>query len=206
MAHKKSLLFVLVCIILVGVVLLAFWFSREEKEEERPAISTRVTTTKVMDTATRAEFEGSFERYQELSDEFGFFDNSQVEAIDGMEQFYRATLTQDFGGLFQIRLTAYFLDDAYQNCVLRYLDWSAPASISIQVNPASILWEESEAGGYLLFARYGVDIQQLELRPEDAEAIRNFTWEEEPFFQESKESFFGFGDVSLLIAPQPRSD
>lgn len=206
MAHKKSLLLVLICIILAGVMLFALWFFREEREEERPAISSRVTTTKVMDTATQAEFEGSFERYQERSDEFGFFDRSQVEAIDGREQFYRATLTQDFGGLFQIRLTAYFLDDAYQNCVLRYLDWSAPASISIQVNPASILGEASDAGGYLLFARYGVDIQQSGLRPEDAEAIRNFTWEEEPFFQESEESFFGSGDVSLLIAPQPRSD
>lgn len=114
-------------------------------------------------------------------------------------------MTQDFGGLFQVRLTAYFLDNAYQNCVLRYLDWSAPDSISIQVNPASILGEVSEAGGYLLFARYGVDIQQSGLRPEDAEAIQNVTLEEERFFQESEESFFGFGDVSLLIAPQPFS-
>lgn len=204
MAHKKSLLLVLVCVILAGVVLFALCFLGAEKEE-RPAISNRVTTTKVMDTATQAEFEGSFERYQELPSEFGFFDRSQVETIDGMEQFYRATLTQDFSGLFQVRLTAYFLDQAYQNCVLRYLDWSAPASVPIQINPASILGEASEAGGYLLFVRYGVDIQQSGLHPEDAEAIRDLTWGEELFFQESEESFFGFGDVSLLIAPQPFS-
>ena len=207
--YAKPFFVIILCMILVGLILIGSYLFIPK---EGRAASTDILTTKVMDTATREQFEESYMRFQALGEDetFGFFAAKQPERIHLLDRYYRTVLTQDYGGLFQVHATAYFLDAAYQNCVLLYLDWSGTTSIPVQVRPMHVagidLGEKSDTtDGYLMFARYSVGIETNGLSAGELSSLRVLTLDGEPFFTEHAFGLSGVGELQLLIAPQPFS-
>ena len=195
MSRKKVVPIVIVCAAAAALaVSLTVYFT-----DEKDPIPAELTTAEALDRATRAELEERDILYRShLGEEWGWRD---AEAIDlsQQEEYYRATVTQDLGGLFQVRLIAYFSDPACQDCLLVCLAPDIPDDLPVQISPISVVQAPPDEGGTSLFARYAVSAERADLSREELARFRGLTLDGAPCFQESEFGFSAALDVEFHI-------
>lgn len=196
MSRKKAVPIVIVCAALAALaVSFAVYFTGEKEP-----IPANLTTVKVLDWAPRSEVEACDTLYRNhLGEEWGW---RNAEAIDLSQQegYYRATVTQDLGGLFQVRLIAYFSDPEHQNCLLVCLAPDVPDDLPVQISPISVVQAPMDEGGTSLLARYTVSAERADLSREEIARFRGLTLDGAPCFQESEFGFSATLDVEFHIS------
>lgn len=195
MSRKKVVPIVIVCAALAALaVSFAVYFTGE-----KDPIPANLTTVKVLEWASRSELEERDILYRShLGEEWGWRD---AEAIDlsQQEKYYRATVTQDLGGLFQVRLIAYFSDPEHQNCLLVCLAPDIPDDLPVQISPISVVQTPMDEGGTSLFARYAVSAERADLSLEEIARFRGLILDGAPCFQENEFGFSAALDVEFHI-------
>lgn len=195
MSRKKVVPIVIVCAAAAALaVSLTVYFTGE-----KDPIPAELTTAEALDRATRAELEERDILYRShLGEEWGWRD---AEAIDlsQQEEYYRATVTQDLGGLFQVRLIAYFSDPACQDCLLVCLAPDIPDDLPVQISPISVVQAPPDEGGTSLLARYTVSAERADLSLEEIARFRGLILDGAPCFQESEFGFSATLDVEFHI-------
>ena len=134
-----------------------------------------------------------------LGEEWGW---RNAEAIDLSQQewYYRATVTQDLGGLFQVRLIAYFSDPEHQNCLLVCLEPDVPDDLDVQISPISVVQAPLGEDGTSLLARYTVSAERADLSQEEIARFQGLILDGAPCFQENEFGFSATLDVEFHIS------